>query len=242
VSLYADTAAAYSRFRAEDPRIAAAIHAALGDARTVVNVGAGQGAYEPRDREVTAVEPEAEMIAARPPGAAPAVLGSAEALPFTDGAFDAAMAVLTLHHWRDWRAGVAELHRVARSRVVILTFDPRLTRQLWLVDEYLPELGEVDAGRFPLPEELGEVQVVEVPHDCRDGFQGAYWRRPERYLDPEAQRAISSLELLPRAVKGRAFSRLSADLESGAWARRHADLLARDSLDLGYRLVVAYAS
>jgi SAM-dependent methyltransferase len=239
LTLYADTAAAYARYRAEDPRIAAAIHAALGDARTVVNVGAGQGAYEPRDRDVTAVEPEPAMTAA---AARRAVQGVAEALPFGDGSFDAAMAVLTIHHWTDWRRGVAEMHRVARDRVVIFTWDPLRTRDLWLVREYLPELGEIDAARFPRPEELGEVRVVEIPHDCRDGFQGAYWRRPEMYLDPLAQRAISSLELLPEAVKARGFGALAADLESGAWAERHADLLERESLDLGYRLAVAYAS
>jgi SAM-dependent methyltransferase len=232
---------AYSQHRRADHRIAARIHAALGDARTVVNVGAGQGAYEPRDRDVTAVEPSAEMIAARPPGSAPAVQASAEALPFPDGAFDAAMAVLTIHHWSDWRAGFAELRRVARRRVVILTFDPRRTHDLWLVDEYLPELADVDADRFPLPEELGEVTVVEVPHDCRDGFMGAFWRRPERYLDPDAQQAISSLALLDTQTRERGLAALAADLESGAWASRHADLLERDALDLGYRLVVAYA-
>jgi SAM-dependent methyltransferase len=239
VSLYADTAAAYARYRREDPRIAAAIHAALGDARTIVNVGAGQGAYEPRDREVTAVEPEPAMTAA---AGRRAVAGVAEALPFEDKSFDAAMAVLTIHHWPDWRRGVAEMHRVARERVVIFTFDPRCVHHLWLVSEYLPELGDFDAARFPLPEELGEPRVVEIPHDCRDGFQGAYWRRPELYLDPIAQRAISSLELLPAPVKARGLEALRADLESGAWAARHADLLERRSLDLGYRLAVAYAS
>jgi SAM-dependent methyltransferase len=239
VSLYADTAAAYARYRREDPRIAAAIHAALGNARSIVNVGAGQGAYEPRDREVTAVEPEPAMTAA---AGRQAVAGVAEALPFADDSFDAAMAVLTIHHWPDWRRGVAELHRVARERVVIFTWDPRRAHDLWLVSEYLPELGDIDAARFPLPEELGEPRVVEIPWDCADGFQGAYWRRPELYLDPVAQRAISSLELLPGAAKARAFAALRDDLESGVWAGRHADLLERESLDLGYRLAVSYAS
>jgi SAM-dependent methyltransferase len=188
---------------------------------------------------VTAVEPEPAMTAA---AGRQAVLGVAEALPFEDRSFDAAMAVLTIHHWTDWRRGVAEMRRVARERVVIFTWDPRRTRDLWLVAEYLPELGEIDRSRFPRPEELGEVQVIEIPHDCLDGFQGAYWRRPEMYLDPLAQRAISSLELLPDAIKARAFAALRADLESGAWAERHADLLERESLDLGYRLAVSYAS
>jgi len=239
LSLYADTAAAYARYRREDPRIAAAIHAGLGGARTIVNVGAGQGAYEPRDRDVTPVEPEPAMTAA---AGRHAVQGVAEALPFEDKSFDAAMAVLTIHHWPDWRRGVAEMHRVARERVVIFTWDPRRTRDLWLVREYLPELGDIDEARFPRPDELGDVQVVEIPHDCTDGFQGAYWRRPEMYLDPLAQRAISSLERLPDAIKARGLGALAADLESGAWAERHADLLERETLDLGYRLVVAYAS
>jgi SAM-dependent methyltransferase len=239
MSLYADTADAYARYRREEPRIAALVHEALGDARTIVNVGAGQGAYEPRDRDVTAVEPEPAMTAA---AGRHAVQGVAEALPFPDKSFDAAMAILTIHHWPDWRRGVAEMHRVARDRVVILTFDPRHTHTLWLVSEYLPELAELDEGRFPLPEELGEVRVVEVPWDCVDGFQGSYWRRPEMYLDPVAQRAISSLAMLPEAVRERGMAALRADLESGDWARRHADLLERETLDLGYRLTVAYAS
>ena len=239
MTLYADTADAYARHRREEPRIAAAIHEALGDARTIVNVGAGQGAYEPRDRTVTAVEPEPAMTAA---AGRQAVQGVAEALPFEDKSFDAAMAVLTIHHWPDWRRGVAEMHRVARDRVVILTFDPRHTHTLWLVSEYLPELAELDEGRFPLPEELGDVRVIEVPWDCVDGFQGSYWRRPELYLEPGRQRAISSLAMLPDSVRERGMAALRADLESGAWAARHADLLERDSLDLGYRLCVAYAS
>jgi SAM-dependent methyltransferase len=236
VSLYARTADAYARYRAEDPRIAAAIHAALGDARTVINVGAGQGAYEPRDREVTAVEPEPAMIAAR---ATPAIQASAEALPFADDSFDAAMAVLTIHHWTDWRAGVRELRRVARDRVVIFTHDSRHNRSLWLVDEYLPEL--VDFA-LPPPEDVlpdAEIEVVEIPHDCQDGFLCAYWRRPERYLDPDAQRAISALATLDPAVLARGMTKLTQDLQSGAWARRHADLLDRLALDLGYRLLVA---
>ena len=235
---YANWADAYARHRAEDPRIAALIHAALGDARTVVNVGAGRGAYEPRDRDVTSVEPEPAMARSR------AVQAYAEALPFEDGAFDAAMAVLTVHHWTDWRAGAAELRRVARDRVVILTFDPGWSRALWLVDEYLPEVAEMEAG-FPTPAQLlealggGEIQTVPISHDCRDGFFGAYWRRPHAYLDPDAQQAISALARLDPAIRARGLNALARDLESGAWAERHADLADRMELDLGYRLVIA---
>jgi SAM-dependent methyltransferase len=240
VSLYARTAGAYARRRAEDPQIAAVIHAALGDARTVVNVGAGQGAYEPRDRTVTAVEPEPAMIAAR---ATPAVQASAEALPFGDDAFDAAMAVLTIHHWSDWRAGLAEMRRVARGPVVVLTFDPRRAHDFWLVEEYLPELAAFDAVA-PTPAQLldvlggGEIRSVPISHDCRDGFLGAYWRRPAEYLEPEVQQSISSLATLDPAVRERGLSALAGDLESGAWAARHSDLAGRTALDLGYRLVV----
>jgi SAM-dependent methyltransferase len=241
VTLYARTAGAYSRRRAEDPKLAAVIHAALGDARTVVNVGAGQGAYEPRDRAVTAVEPEPAMIAARP---TPAVQARAEDLPFADDAFDAAMAVLTIHHWTDWRAGASEMRRVARGPVVVLTWDPRHTRDLWLADEYLPELADLDRSRFPTPEQLldvlggGDIQTVPISHDCRDGFLGAYWRRPEAFLDPEVQQAVSALAMLDPAVRERGLTALAEDLESGAWAARHADLANRTALDLGYRLVV----
>ncbi|MEA2252100.1 MAG: hypothetical protein QOG70_2342, partial [Solirubrobacteraceae bacterium] len=165
----------YTATRATDPRIAARIWAALGDAHTVVNVGAGTGSYEPLDRDVTAVEPSAVMRAQRPPGAAPVVAAAAEDLPFDDGAFDAAMAVLTLHHWGDWRAGCAELTRVARDRVVVLSWDPTYVGRMWLGPEYFPELSAEDVADFPTlatqAEALGaEVEDVPVPWDCRDGF------------------------------------------------------------------------
>ncbi len=239
MSLYARTADAYARHRAEDPRLAAAIHDALGDARTVVNVGAGMGAYEPRDRDVTSVEPEPAMAPSRA-----SVQARAEALPFDDDAFDAAMAVLTIHHWTDWRAGAAELRRVARDRVVVFTFDPSWSRALWLVDEYLPELADIEA-HFPTPDQVlealggGEIRTVPISHDCRDGFFGAYWRRPQAYLDPDRQQAISALAMLDPAIRERGLTALAHDLESGAWAERHADLTVRTELDLGYRLVIA---
>jgi SAM-dependent methyltransferase len=231
----------YARTRREDPRIAARIRAALGDASTVVNVGAGTGSYEPADLDVVAVEPSATMIAQRPPGAAPCVQAGAEALPFGDGAFDAAMAVLTVHHWGDLAVGLAELRRVARDRVVVLTWDPAFARAHWLVDEYLPQFAEKDAGRFLSPEAVAaalggaRVEPVPIPHDCRDGFLGAFWRRPAAYLDPEVRAGMSVFHF-PGAADG--LGRLAADLDSGAWAERHAGLLSLDELDLGYRLVV----
>jgi SAM-dependent methyltransferase len=233
----------YSRTRGTDPRIAAPIWEALGDARTVVNVGAGTGSYEPPDREVTAVEPSAVMIAQRPPDAAPAVQASAEDLPFADASFDAAMAVLTLHHWSDWRRGMQELRRVAR-RAVVLSWDPEFAGRLWISADYFPELIDEDVRLFPsLADQAGElratrVTAVPIPHDCRDGFYGAHWRRPEAYLDPAVRAGISTMAKRTPEELAPGLARLEEDLRSGAWAERHADLLARDELDLGYRLLV----
>lgn len=232
----------YAQLRRPDPRIAARIEAALGGAQTVLNVGAGAGSYEPADREVTALEPSTEMIRQRPPGSAPVVQGSAEALPFPDQSFDAVMAVLTVHHWSDQRLGLSELRRVSRGRVVILTYDPAF-RGFWLAEDYLPGLIALDEGQMPpldvYAEVLGPVRIdpVPIPHDCTDGFLCAYWRRPAAYLDPRLRAAISSFHMLGDVSTE--LARLEADLVSGAWAARHGDLLGREELDLGYRLVVA---
>jgi SAM-dependent methyltransferase len=233
----------YTATRRTDPRIAARIWAALGDARTVVNVGAGTGNYEPSDREVTAVEPSEVMIAQRPPGAAPAVQASAEELPFADDSFDAAMAVLTLHHWNDWRAGCAELRRVARERVVVFSWDPTYRGRMWLSAEYFPTLSWQDVREFPSLHAQAAalratVEVVPVPWDCRDGFFSAFWRRPEAYLDPAVRAGISTMARREDEL-AHGIARLRRDLESGEWARRHADLLELEELDLGYRLLVA---
>jgi SAM-dependent methyltransferase len=230
----------YVATRREDPRIAAAIHAGLGDARTVLNVGAGAGAYEPRDRDVTAVEPSAVMRAQRPPGAARCVDARAEALPFADGAFDAAMAVLSDHHWEDRIGGLRELRRVAR-RAVVFQWDPAFRDAFWLV-EYLPSfaagLGDwLDEGRAALG--VTEEIAVPIPHDCRDGFLMAYWRRPAAYLDPVVRANISVFALLPDDEVAAMVTTLRADLESGAWTARHGTLLERDALDLGYRVLIA---
>jgi SAM-dependent methyltransferase len=241
---YDDIGRSYTATRETDPRIAARIWAALGDARTVVNVGAGTGNYEPRDREVTAVEPSAVMLAQRAADAARAVQGSAEALPFADDAFDAAMAVLTLHHWSDWRAGCAELRRVARKRVVVFSWDPSCMSRMWLGPEYFPGAADEDVAHFPtLAEQCAtleaDAEIVPIPWDCRDGFFSAFWRRPEAYLDPTVRAGISTLAKHPEAELAPGLARLRADLESGEWARRHADLLELEELDLGYRLLVS---
>jgi SAM-dependent methyltransferase len=240
---YEEIGRGYARVRRPDPRIGALIDAALGSARSVINIGAGAGAYEPLDRNVTAVEPSEVMISQRPPRSAPVVQASAESLPFPDGAFDVALAVLTVHHWADIPAGIREMRRVAR-RQVILTWDQAVAEQFWLARDYLPETAlfyrqpELDLVR--LRELLGsptEVRIVPIPHDCTDGFQGAYWRRPGAYLDPAIRAGISTLAILgERAEPG--LLRLKGDLESGAWAARYAHLMNLDEIDLGYRRLI----
>ncbi|MCX6024504.1 MAG: methyltransferase domain-containing protein [Chloroflexi bacterium] len=240
--LYDRIGLGYSGYRRPDPRIAAAILRALGGAASVVNVGAGAGSYEPEDRPVVAVEPSLAMIRQRPPGAAPAVQASAAALPFAEGAFAAGLAVLTVHHWPDQAAGLAELARVTRERIVMLTWDIEAPL-FWLIEDYLPANQEIDAAIFPKMEVwngiLGDIEVVPVPvpHDCTDGFLGAYWRRPHAYLDPGVRGAISSFAKLGNVDD--ALERLRSDLADGTWERRHGDLLTRSELDLGYRLVIA---
>ena len=208
----------------------------------MINVGAGAGAYEP-PQTVLAVEPSKVMIDQRPRGAAPAVRAAAERLPVPDGFADAAMAVLTIHHWSDLAAGIGELRRVA-GRVVILTWDQPASERFWLSREYLPQIIAHDrAVAVPidrLADLLGgaEVRPLPVPHDCADGFLGAFWRRPECYLDAAVRAGISTLAVLePTLADG--LARLRDDLGSGDWQRRHRDLLGLNELDLGYRLVIA---
>ncbi len=230
----------YADLRKSDGRIARRIWDALGSAETIVNVGAGAGSYEPGDRVVTAVEPSAKMIAQRPATAAPVVQASAEALPFDDQSFDAAMAILTVHHWTDAELGLRELRRVARGPVVILTYDATV-KDFWLLD-YLPSLATLDDRQMPPMEAyadaLGPVDItaVPIPHDCTDGFLCAYWRRPAAYLDPRIRSAISSFW----AVAGvePAMERLRDDLASGAWEASYGHLMSETAQDFGYRLVV----
>lgn len=233
----------YTRVRREDPRIAVRIRSALGDARTVLNVGAGAGAYEPADLDVTAVEPSEVMRAQRPPGAAPVIDASAEALPFADGSFDAAMAVLTDHHWRDLARGLAELRRVAR-RQVLFTWDGETALDSWLVRDYFPGFARFSREARALDRMLerlggGRIEVVPIPHDCVDGFFHAYWRCPEAYLDERVRAGISVFSRLPPEEVDEGLTRLGADLDSGEWHCRNAALLDLEELDLGYRLVVA---
>jgi SAM-dependent methyltransferase len=216
----------------------------LGDVESVVNVGAGTGSYEPTDRFVVAVEPSMVMLTQRPPGAAPVVRATAEALPFRDRAFDGAMALLTIHHWDDQNLGLGELRRVAMKRVVVLTISP--DPSFWLTSRYFPAIAEWDALHLPAIDEIravlgGESRVIPVPipHNCRDGFLGAFWRRPEAYLDPRVRAGISTFSLIRQSAQAAGLRRLRQDLMSGAWTAQFGDLLSLDELDLGYRLVVA---
>ena len=234
----------YSTTRHPDPRIERLITDALEGARSVVNVGAGTGNYEPTDRAVVAVEPSIAMIRQRRNGSPPVVRATAEDLPFASGAFDGATAVLTVHHWADVAAGLAELRRVTDGPAVVLTFDHRVHTQQWLVTEYLPGMVDIDDDT-PSPEEIagalggGTVRVVPVPADCVDGFCHAFWARPDRYLDPAVQAGISAIARLPSETVTTAMARLSDDLSTGRWHDRHSALLQMSAIDAGYRLVVS---
>jgi SAM-dependent methyltransferase len=240
MTLYDRIGVGYANRRRAEPRWAAIIEQALGDAATVLNVGAGAGSYEPAGRRVIAVEPSLEMIAQRPAGAAPVARGVAGALPFPVRSFDVALAVLTVHHWPDPARGLAEMRRVA-GRQVVVTWEPEVSdERFWLVREYIaPDAGDIMAWDR-IAALLTNVQTLPlpVPRDCADGVFGAYWRRPEAYLDPAVRASISALALADQRVVERAMGRLDADLRSGAWYDRHADLLALDEIDLGYRLLI----
>lgn len=237
----------YARTRREDPRFRAQIHAALADARTVVNVGAGAGAYEPSDRHVIAVEPSDVMAAQRTRDLAPAIRASAGSLPLRDRAVDAAMALLSVHHWDEAREqGVRELRRVARGAVVILTYDARVSGAMWLMADYLPEVAALDLRIFPPPEDLaawlgGDVRIetMPVPSDTPDWMLGSFWAHPERVLDDAARAATSGFARMPRDVVDRVVSEVAHDLASGRWDDRHGHLRRLGALDVGLRLVVA---
>src|SRR5512132_4230352 len=240
--LYDTIGATYTVTRRTEPRIAAQLWAALGDAWTVLNVGAGTGSYEPSDRDVTAVEPAAVMRAQRPAGAARCVAATAESLPFEDQSFDAAMAFATVHHWQDPIAGLREMRRVAR-RVVVFTHDTSDTgwrRRFWLTRDYLPEVADLLVGRPSLIEQAraigAHIERVFIPWDCADGFFEAYWRRPEAYLDENVRRGVSVWARVGPEAEQRAVGTLRDDLVSGRWAERNRDIISVDAAELGLRL------
>jgi SAM-dependent methyltransferase len=241
-TLYDTIGFGYSRRRKPDPRIARQIHAALGEKQVIANVGAGTGSYEPQDRSVISIEPSARMIRQRAAGSNLVIQGVAERLPLRNNSVDGAMAVLTVHHWTDWKQGVREIQRVTSGPIVILTWDPAHTG-FWLTDRYFPEIIAKDRKIFPSIEdvtnELGFATSLEVavPHDCLDGFLGAYWRRPESYLDPQTRSAISAFANLSRLDEG--LRRLEAELKDGTWSSLYGELLSRSELDVGYRIIAS---
>lgn len=235
----------YARRRQPDPRIADHVLSALGVARSVLNVGAGPGSYEPADRIVVAIDPALTMLTQRSTYAGPAVRGAAEALPFGSNSFDAVLAVLTVHHWTDRQAGYAELRRVAGRRVV-LTYEPKVHNQLWIVSDYVPEIARIDDRRpgfsvAEVAEGIGatDIRTLPVPRDCTDGFIMAYWGRPEAYLDPGVRQSTSGFSVIDQDAVRQGVRRLRDDLISGAWDRRYGELRQMDELDAGLRLVIA---
>lgn len=235
----------YARYRRPEPAFAAEIRGALGDAMTLVNIGAGAGSYEPPELDVTAVEPSAAMRAQRPVGSAPVIDAVAERLPFADNAFDACLATFTVHQWRDLRRGLREARRVASGPVVILTCDPEALRASWL-NEYAPEFIAAEAGRYPEIADIrsglgGTVTITAqpIPLNCTDGFSEAYYGRPEALLDPGARLANSAWSFVDRAAEDRFERTLRADLDSGVWDARHGHLRTRPSFDGSLRLIVS---
>ena len=240
---YDEIGTTYTVGRRTDPRWMDAIDEALGDAETIVNVGAGTGSYEPSGRRVVAVEPSSVMLSQRPPGAAPVVQARAESLPVGDRSFDVALAVLTVHHWGSWEAGLQEMCRVA-ERQVLLAFDPRVLEDFWLVRDYLPGLTDFERERAPAFDRLirvlgrPSIQPLPVPRDMQDGVLAAYWARPAAYLDPSVRACASALVQMPQTVVEPAIDALGADLKDGTWSRRNDDLDRLETLDVGYRLLV----
>jgi SAM-dependent methyltransferase len=235
----------YSKVRRPDPRIASRIEAALGDARTVVNVGAGAGSYEPPTREVTAVEPSVQMIAQRPAGSAPVIQASAEDLPFPDDSFDAAMAVLTVHHWADFDAGLREMRRVTRWRTLIVTFDPGRLADLWITRDYFPEMLALKRRPHVTITELARTlaatrsEPIAVPRDCTDRFFAALWARPELFFDEEVVGPMWVWQGISESARREGRERLAADLKSGTWEERYGYLREMEELDVGLRLILS---
>ncbi|MBT4083563.1 MAG: class I SAM-dependent methyltransferase [Gammaproteobacteria bacterium] len=235
----------YSSTRQPDPRIAKQILSALGSATSVANIGAGTGSYEPEDRQVIAVEPSATMISQRQDNKSCLIQGSAEKLPLANQSVDAALAILTIHHWTDLAAGIQEMHRVARNEVVILSWDQAVWESnFWMIRDYHQQALEADRHRAIPIEQLcsyfksSDVSVVPIPHDCMDGFHGAFWQRPEAYLDPVVRAGISTYANMSNQQELDIVGRLQADLEDGSWRLRNAHLLQLEEIDLGYRLIV----
>jgi SAM-dependent methyltransferase len=235
----------YSQCRREDPVLYEKIIAALGSSQTVVNVGAGAGSYEPRDRTVLAVEPSEVMARQRSWDKLPAIKATADRLPFHDKSVDACMTVLSLHHWNpNQMAGVHEMRRIARDRIVIVTIDPRISAQMWLMADYLPEVADLDNRIFPLPETIGdwlgpatEIEVIPTSRDTVDWSLVSFWAHPERVLNPAARGATSAFARQSRTVVDRVVSHVARDLNSGLWDEKHGYLRGLSEYDAGMRMI-----
>lgn len=216
----------YSAIRKADPRIGLHVGRSLENCRTILNVGAGTGSYEPDDKFVIAVEPSSDMRAKRLAlGRTPAVDAKADDLPFDDKSFDAVMAVLTIHHWPDLKVGLTEIKRVARKKITILTYDPNLLDLFWNA-KYFPELIEIERSRYPKLDRIAsclgqdlKVTNIKIPLDCTDGFQEAFYGRPEAFLQEEVRKAQSAWGFLDKELERNYVNRLSDDLASGEWDR-----------------------
>lgn len=235
----------YASYRQPEPAIAALIEEALDPASRILNVGAGAGSYEPRHRDVTAVEPSASMRAQRPADIAAAINATAESLPFPDQSFDASMATFTVHQWQDLDAGLREMRRVTRGPVVILSCDPDLVEAFWL-SHYAPKVLATEARRYPSLGHIGKVLggdvdlvAVPIPLACRDGFNEAYYGRPELFLEAGARSACSAWSFVSEAENAVSIENLRRDLVSGAWDSRHGFLRSQPSFDGSLRLVIA---
>jgi len=234
----------YVSYRQTDPVIEAQIHRALGDAQTILNVGGGAGSYEPVDRYVVAIEPSVEMRRKRST-TRPAVIGSAEQLPFDDKSFDASMAIFTIHHWKDLRRGLEEMRRVTRGPVVIVSCDPLRLYDFWMV-EYGKEVLDIEARRYPAIDTVkgcfGEdtmVTSVSIPRDCRDGFQEAYYARPERLLDDHVRAAQSAWGFLSKDVEQDIVHRLRTALRDGSWDRQFGHFRTAPTFEGSLRLIIS---
>ena len=238
-AIYNKIGKSYSEYRAPDPHIAGIINQSLGNAKRIINVGAGSGSYEPGHLNVTAVEPSSVMISQRPAHAAEAVQGRAEHLPFKDKTFDAAMAILTIHHWEDLDQGLSELKRVAK-KVIIVTWDPSF-EGFWMTNDYFPEILSYDKGRFPafgrIANLMGAIKItnIPVPANCIDGFASAYWQRQEAILMKPVRDATSAFNKIPDL--NQKLARLKQDISSGIWAEKYGYLLNKNEMDLGFRLL-----
>jgi SAM-dependent methyltransferase len=241
---YDQLAEQYRNHRKPDSRIAGRIKSHIKGAKRVLNVGSGIGSYEPENCYIVALEPSREMNTRRKNSKAALIQGVAENLPFSDNTFDISMAILTIHHWSDIESGLKEMARVSRKRVILFTWIG-YGNDFWL-ENYIPEIRGVDHKLFPSLEELERilrnisVETIEIPYDCSDGFMCAYWRRPEAYLDQNVRRAISTFSRISNIQEN--LDRLQDDIYSGAWSQKHSHLLEKESLDLGYRLVVCETS